>query len=164
MAATVQINEYNTISETKTANISTGHFRGETDSPNLADPVDDPIAAGANSYEKWWKAEVTAMGGSSKLDTWRIYLSAGSVPGSTSLLTSADSSTPSNPAYATPTTSASSVAIYAMPTSDPGVATITGTLTATGETSYVVQQVQAGGGETASNQSGQLTFVWREIV
>lgn len=163
MAATVQYNEYNTVGETKTGNLSTGHYRGATDSPNLADPVDDPIEANANSYEKWWKMEATAMGGASKLDTFRIHMSTGSVPGNTDYMTSADATTPSNPVFATPTTSTSSVAVYAMPTSDPAVETITGSLTAIGETSYFVQQIQVGVSETTSEQTGEVTTSWREI-
>jgi len=71
MAATVQINEYNTAGEVETANISDTDM-GDTDAANL-DPVAYPVTPGENTYEKWQKIEVTAMGGSSKIDNLKIW-------------------------------------------------------------------------------------------
>jgi len=165
MAATVQINETNgSAPGSETDNISTGTFRGATDAPNLADPLDDPIAVNANSYEKWWKAE-WASGTASRLDNFRVYKSDGAVPANTALKTSADSGTPSDPTYATPTTSTSTYATNDIPTSDPGNKQIEGELNATTEsTSFVVHQVQVGASATVGDLDGEITFAWREIA
>jgi len=50
MAATVQINEYNGVDETETANITNTNM-GDTDAVNL-DPVAYPVVPGENTYEK----------------------------------------------------------------------------------------------------------------
>jgi len=163
MAATIIINESNGAGETVTTGISTGHFRGATDSPNLGAPVDDPIALSANSYEKWWKLEWDS-GTAVQVDTIRVH-SSGAEPTDTLCKTSADSGTPSDATYATPSTSTSSVATNNIPTSDPAVATVAGTLTATSqESGYVVHQVQVGASATAGFASRTITFSWREIA
>lgn len=164
MAAVVEVDESNLVGEVVESGITTGHYRGANDAPNLANPVDDAIDQGANSYEKWWRAR-WASGTASRLENFRIYQSVGAPGGSTSYLTSADAGTPSNPAYSTPVTTASVVAVNAMPSADPGNKQIEGTLNAIAErTGYVVQQVQVGGGETVSNQTGEITLAWREIA
>lgn len=164
MAAMVQIDESNGAGETVTNNISTGNYRGANDSPNLADPLDDPINVNANSYEKWHRAR-WASGTASRLDTFRHYKSDGAVVANTTHVTSADAGTPSNPTYATPTTATSTVALNAIPTADPGNQQIAGQLNATGErTGYVVTQVQVGASATVGDLDGEITWAWREIA
>lgn len=164
MPATVQIDESNLAGETVTNNISTGNYRGANDSPNLADPLDDPIQITANSFEKWHRARWSS-GAASRLDTWRHYKSDGAVVANTDHDTSADSGTPSNPTYATPTTATSTVATFDIPTADPAVQTIVGELNATGErTAYVVTQIQIAAGATVGDLDGEITWAWREIA
>jgi len=71
MAATVQINEFNTVDETETANITNSNM-GSSDAVNLV-AADYPVVPGENTYEKYQKIEVTAMGGSSKIDNLKIW-------------------------------------------------------------------------------------------
>jgi hypothetical protein len=164
MAATVQIDESNGTGEVVQNNISTGNYRGANDSPNLADPLDDPIQVNANSYEKWHRARWSS-GAASRLDTWRHYKSDGAVVANTSHKTSADNTTPSNPTYAAPVTTTSTVATFDIPTSDPAVQEIAGVLNATAErTSYVATQVQVGASATVGDLDGEITWAWREIA
>jgi hypothetical protein len=164
MAATVQIDESNGTGEVVQNNISTGNYRGANDSPNLADPLDDPIQVNANSYEKWHRAR-WASGSASRLDTWRHYKSDGAVVANTAHKTSADSTTPSNPVYAAPVTTTSTIAIHDIPTSDPAVQEIVGELNATTErTSYVATQIQVGASATVGDLDGEITWAWREIA
>lgn len=159
MAATVQIDEYNGAGETKTSNVANGHFLsadlpGDSDR-RTANPITKPAPAGTSrSYEKYQKLEVTAMGGSSQLDTFRHYLTAG-LPTGFSQFTSAVNPA-IQPSYAQPVATDSSKAVNAMPTSDPGNAQIYGTLTTTGYTGYVVTQLdvsdQAAAGYDATTQ------------
>jgi len=108
MAATVQINEYNTAGEDKTANISDTDM-GDTDSANL-DPVAYPVTPGENTYEKWQKIEVTAMGGSSKIDNLKVWRT-GDLGGSAVHMTNARETTYGGAeTYATPVKTDSTVA------------------------------------------------------
>lgn len=157
MAATVEIDESNGAGETVTHGISNTNM-GSVDSANL-DPVANPVAPGANTYEKWQKIHVTAMGGSSKIDNLKIWRT-GALGGSAVHLTNARTSSYGGaPTYATPTASASSVATQTMPTSAPGSAnlgiggSLTGSLTATGSSDYLVHQIQTNVADTAGSTS-----------
>ena len=160
MAATVQINEYNGSGQTKSANIAYGHYLSAdlpgTSDLRTANPITKPSSGTNRSYEKFQKLEVTAMGGSSQIDTIRHYLT-GSLPTGFSLWTSAHS-TPDTETYATPVNTDSSKADTAMPTSDPAVATISGTITAAGESGYVVTQLDV---ETTAAAGFDATTQWR---
>lgn len=167
MAATVQINEYNGAGETKTANITNSNM-GSVDSANL-DPVANPITPGNNSFEKWQKLEVTNLGGSSEIDTLKVWRS-GALGGSASHVTNArESSYGGAETYAQPTDSDSTVATQAMPTSSPTGAnlgiggSLSGSLTTTGESDYLVHQIQTDAGDTAGSTS-TLKFSYREIA
>jgi len=156
-AATVQIDEYNTVSETKTANITNTNM-GSTDAANL-NATTYPITAGNNSYEKWQKIEVTAMGGSSAIDNLKIWRT-GALGGSATHKTNArESSYGGAASFATPTASASSVATQTMPTSEPSGAnlgiggSLSGQLTSTGYSDYLVHQIQTDSGDTAGSTS-----------
>lgn len=157
MAATVVISEYNGAGETKTANITNTNM-GSADSANL-DATANPVVAGENTYEKWQKVEVTAMGGSSAIDNLKIWRT-GALGGSATHVTNARTSTYGGPeTYATPTASSSSVATQTMPTSEPGTAnlgiggSLSGQLTGTGSSDYLVHQIQTNGADTAGSTS-----------
>ena len=157
MAATVQINEFNGAGETKTANITNTNM-GSSDSANL-NATASPIVAGDNSYEKWQKIEVTAMGGSSAIDNLKIWRT-GALGGSASHLTNARlTSYGGAETYTTPTASASTPATQAMPSSEPATAnlgiggSLTGNLTAAGSSDYLVHQIQTNAADTAGSTS-----------
>lgn len=155
MAATVEICESNTVSQTVTHNISDTDM-GSADSATV-DPVANPITPGSNSYEKWQRFHVTAMGGSSKIDNLQVWRT-GALGANASHVTNARTSSYGGaPTFATPTASSSSVAGQTMPTSDPGAAnlgiggSLTGSLTATGYSDYLVHQIQTTGSATAGS-------------
>lgn len=167
MAATVQINEYNGAGETKTANITNTNM-GSVDSANL-DPVANPITPGNNSFEKWQKVEVTNMGGSSEIDTLKVWRD-GALGGSASHVTNArESSYGGAETYAQPTDSTSTVATQAMPTGSPSGAnlgiggSLSGSFTTTGESDYLIHQIQTDASDTAGSTS-TLKFSYREIA
>lgn len=146
MAATVQINEYNGAGETETANITNSNM-GSIDSANLV-AADNPIVPGNNSYEKWQKIVVTAMGGSSKIDNLKVWRTT-ALGGAATHVTNARTATYGGAeTYAQPVATASSVATQAMPTSEPGSAnlgiggSLSGSLTGTGSSDYLVHQIQ----------------------
>lgn len=156
-AATVEIDEANGAGETLTHNISDTDM-GSADSATV-DPVANPITAGNNTFEKWQKIHVTAMGGSSKIDNLQVWRT-GALGGAATHKTNARTSSYGGAAtYATPTASASSVATQTMPTSDPGAAnlgiggSLSGSLTATGSSDYLVHQIQTNGADTAGSTS-----------
>lgn len=155
MAATVEIDEANTAGETLTHNI-TDTDMGSTDAANL-DPVANPIVAGENSYEKWQKIHVTAMGGSSAIDNLKVWRT-GALAGSTTHVTNARTATYGGAeTFATPVATASSVADQTMPSSEPGTAnlgiggSLSGQLTGVGSSDYLVHQLQTDSGDTAGN-------------
>lgn len=152
MAATVQINEFNTVGETKTGNITNSNM-GSDDSVNLV-AADNPVVPGENTFEKWQKIEVTAMGGSSKIDNlkiWRTTALGGSAAHKTNARIAAYGGAES---FATPTVSASSVADQVMPTSEPASANLgiggalAGELAAAGSSDYLVHQIQVDAGDS----------------
>lgn len=146
MAATVQINEFNTVSETKTANITNSNM-GSVDSPNL-DAVANPIAAGDNSFEKWQKMEVTNMGGSSKIDNLKVWRTTALGSYASHKTNARTTSYGGAETFATPTASTSTVATQEMPDSEPSGAnlgiggSLSGALTAAGSSDYLVHQIQ----------------------
>lgn len=157
MAATVQIDEYNGAGQTKTANIADTDM-GSVDQANL-DPVANPIVPGENSYEKWQKFEVTAMGGSSKihnLKVWRTGALGGAAVHKTNARTTAYAGAET---YSTPTANVSTKATQTMPSSEPGSANLgiggalAGELTAAGYSDYLIHQMQTNAGDVAGSTS-----------
>lgn len=153
MAATVEISETNGAGATVTDGITTSGW-GSSDGANL-DPVAYPITPGNNSYEKWQRFHVTAMGGSSKIDNlqvWRTTALGGAAVHKTNARTSSYGGAAT---YATPVATASTVATQTMPTSAPGSAnlgiggSLTGSFTATGYSDYLVHQIQTNAADTA---------------
>lgn len=159
MSATVEIDEQNGASggPTLSHNITKTDM-GSTDALNL-DPVANPVTPGNNTFEKWQKIHVTAMGGSSKIDNLKVWRT-GALGGAAVHVTNARTTSYGGaPTYATPTASASSVATQTMPTSAPGSAnlgiggSLTGSLTATGSSDFLVHQIQTNASDTAGSTS-----------
>ncbi len=149
MAATVVISETNGASPgVVTMGVSDSDM-GNQDSPTV-DPVAFPITPGNNAFEKWQRFEITTMGGSSKIDNFRVWVSSGTLATNTSLKTNLQTTTPPTLAtYATPVNTASTVAGQVMPTAEPGTANLGGSLTAVGYSNYIVMQIQTAAAATA---------------
>lgn len=161
MAATVQIDEYNgTTAGTKTANITNSNM-GSIDAANL-DPVANPITPGNNSFEKYQKIEVTAMGGSSAIKNFQVWRT-GALGGA------AVHKFASTVTAATPVATASSVATGTMPTAAPGTANVgiggslSGQLTATGLSDFIVHQIQTNAADVAGSTS-TMNYQYDEIA
>lgn len=159
MAATVEILEANTVSETITANITNSNM-GSVDAANL-DAAANPVIPGENTFEKWQKISVTAMGGSSQIDNLKVWRT-GALGGAAVHLTNARTSAYGGaPTFATPVGGAtdSIIATQTMPTSEPGSAnlgiggSLTGALTATGASDYLVHQIQTNPADVAGSTS-----------
>lgn len=157
MAATVEILEANGAGETTTANITNSNM-GSTDAANL-DAVANPVIPGDNTYEKWQKISVTAMGGSSQIDNLKVWRT-GALGGAATHLTNArETSYGGAPTYATPVATASAIATQTMPTSEPTGAnlgiggSLAGALTATGTSDYLVHQIQTNVADVAGSTS-----------
>ena len=151
MAATVQINEYNTVGETETANITNSNM-GSTDAVNLV-AADYPVVPGENTYEKYQKIEVTAMGGSSVIDNLKIWRTT-ALGGSAVHLTNArEAAYGGAETFATPVATSSTPATETMPTTEPSGANLgiggalAGQLVAAGLSDYLVHQIQTDAGD-----------------
>jgi hypothetical protein len=162
MAATVRVNEYNTGSETATNGITNSNY-GSVDSANL-NPNTNPVGVGTNSFEKWQKLEVTAMGGASSIQNIRVWRD-GALTGSDSLKTNARTSSYGGAeTFATPTDADSTVATQEMPSSLPssanlGIAgSLAGQLTSAGYSDYLVHQLQL---DPATIEGASVTINWR---
>ncbi len=167
MAATVVINEYNGAGETKSSNITNTNM-GSTDASDMT-ASSNPITPGNNSYEKWQKFEVTAMGGSSSIDTLKVWRT-GALGGSDTHVTNARESTYGGAeTYATPVATSSSVATQTMPNSEPSGAnlgiggSLAGSLSATGESDYLVHQIQTDAG-TTDGTTTTMNYQYNEVA
>lgn len=160
MAATVRINEYNGAGPTTTNGISNSNF-GSTDAANIT-ASSFPITSGTNSFEKWQKFEVTALGGSSAIKDLKVWYT-GTLSGSDTFKTNArTSSYPGAASFTTPTASASTYT-QTMPSAAPAVnlgiaGSLTGSLTGTGTSDYLVMQIGVNSGTVAGTT---LTINWR---
>lgn len=156
-AATVEIDEANGAGETLTHNITNTNM-GSTDAVNL-DPVANPVLPGNNTYEKWQKVHVTAMGGSSKIDNLQVWRTSALGANASHKTNARTSSYAGAETYSTPIATTSSKAGQTMPTSAPGSAnlgiggSLSGSLTATGSSDYLVHQIQTTGSATAGSTS-----------
>ena len=166
-AATVEIDESNTAGETVTNNITNTNM-GSTDAVNL-DPVAYPVVPGENTYEKWQKMDVTAMGGSSKIDNLKVWRTS-ALGGSAVHVTNArETSYGGADTFATPVATDSSQATETMPTSEPSGAnlgiggSLTGELLTTGSSDYLVHQIQTDAGDVAGSTS-TMNFQYDETA
>ena len=166
MAATIQIDESNGAGEVQTTNITNSNM-GSTDAANL-NPVTYPVIPGNNTYEKYQRMHVTAMGGSSSiqnLQIWRTGALGGAAVHKTNARTAAYGGAAT---YTTPVTTTSSYT-QTMPSANPGAAnlgiggTLAGALTTTGYSDYLVHQIQSNAADTAGSTS-TLNYQYDEIA
>jgi hypothetical protein len=167
MAATVEIDESHGAGETLTHGISNSNF-GSSDAANLV-AANYPITPGNNSYEKWQKFHVSAMGGSSKIKTLKVWRTT-ALGGSAVHVTNAREAGYAGAAvYATPVATDSSVATQAMPTSEPTGAnlgiggSLAGEITVAGSSDYLVHQVQSDAGDIAG-ASTTMHYQYEEVA
>jgi len=152
MAATVEICESNGAGETVTHDIANSNM-GAVDAAEL-DPVANPVTPGNNTYEKYQRFHVTAMGGSSAIDNLKVWRT-GALGGAAIHVTNARETSYAQATYAIPVATDSTAATQTMPTSEPTGANLgvggglTGQLTAAGYSDYLVHQVQTDPGDTA---------------
>ena len=156
-AATVEIDESNGVGETVTNNITNTNM-GSTDAANL-DPVANPVLPDANTYEKWQKFDVTAMGGSSQIDNLKVWRT-GALGGAAVHVTNArEAAYNGAETYAQPIVTDSTLATQTMPTSEPSGANLgiggalAGALTATGQSDYLIHQIQVDATDVAGSTS-----------
>ncbi len=166
MVATVEIDESNeSAGESITHNITNSNY-GNSDTVNLT-PASFPIPRPDPSFQKWHRIDVTAMGGSNKIDNLRFWRSSGTLDTGVTHLTNANTvqgtydtakktvyEAPAKDIAETPTT---------MPSSKPGSAnlgiagSLTGSLVATGQSDYLLHCVDTTGATPAGDHA-QLTL------
>ena len=146
MSATVEIDEANGAGETLTHNPANSNM-GSVDAAALV-AADNPIVPGENSFEKWQKIHVTAMGGSSKIDNLKVWRTT-ALGGAAVHLTNAREATYGGAeTFAQPVATTSTPATQTMPTTEPtganlGIAgSLSGSLTGVGSSDYLVHQIQ----------------------
>lgn len=165
-AATVEICESNGAGETVTHSITNSNF-GSTEAAQL-DNTAYPITAGNRSYAKYQRFHVTAMGGSTSilaLKVWRTTALGGAATHVTNARTSAYGGAAT---YATPVATAITGADQAMPTSAPatnlGIAgALSGALTATGYSDYLIHQIVTDAGDVAG-ASTTMHYQYDEVA
>ncbi len=157
MAATVEIDEANGAGETLTHNITNSNM-GSVDAVNLV-AADNPITPGNRSYIKYQKIHVTAMGGSSKIDNFKVWR-VGALGGAATHVTNARTTTYAGAlTYATPVATAVTAVDQAMPTSEPATAnlgiggSLTGALTGAGSSDYLGHQIITNAADVAGSTS-----------
>lgn len=157
MAATMEICESNGAGETITHNITNANM-GNVDAASL-DPVVYPVTPGNNTFEKFQRFHVTAMGGSSKIDNLQVWRT-GALGGSATHLTNARTSSYAGAlAYATPDTTEAATSTQTMPSADPAGAnlgiggSLTGALTATGYSDYLNHIIKTNVADVAGSTS-----------
>lgn len=159
MAATVEICESNGVSETVTHNITNSNM-GSTDAANL-DPVTYPITAGNRSYAKYQRFHVTAMGGSSKISNLKVWRTGALGANATHVTNARTTSYAGAATYAQPVATAITGVDQTMPTASPASAnlgiggSLTGSLTATGYSDYLIHQITTTGSATAGTSTTQ---------
>jgi hypothetical protein len=168
MAATVTIDETNGAAPgTVTGNITNSNM-GNVDAANL-NPVTYPVSAGANTFEKWQRFDLTSLGGSSAIENLKVWRT-GALGGSAVHLTNARTSAYAGAqAYVQPVSTVSTIATQTMPTSAPtsanlGIAgSLTAQLTAVGYSDYLVHQIQTNASDVAGSTS-TLNYQYDEVA
>jgi hypothetical protein len=171
MAATLEIDESNGATETVTHGIANSNY-GAVDTPNL-NAVANALTPGNNSFEKWQRWHVTAMGGSVEVRNLKFFATAPGANathqfnGHTSQATY-DSANHKQTVFAQPATTATRTP-EAVPTSAPGSANVgiggslTGVLSAAGSSDYVLSQIRTTGAATAG-ATLTLTYRYDEVA
>jgi len=147
-----------------THNITNSNM-GSTDAVNL-DPVAYPVTPNENTFEKYQKIHVTAIGTSSKIDNLKIWRTGALGTGGTHThLTNARTAAYARMPYVAPTDSDSSVATQAMPSSVPATAnlgidgSLSGSILSAGFdankafSDFLVHQIQTDADATAGSTS-----------
>lgn len=171
MAATVEICESNKVTETITHSVTDIDMGNADDAHPTLDPVASPITPGNNSFEKWLRFHVTAMGGSSKIDNLQVW---GQALGAnaTHKTNARTASYGGAQTFATPSATDRSATYgytQTMPTADPAAANLgiagvlTGSLTATGYSDYLVMQIQTTSSAIAGNTT-TMSFQYDETA
>lgn len=167
MAATVQIDESNGAGQTVTANISNSNM-GASDSPNL-NAVTFPISAGNNSFEKWQRFHVTALGGSSAIQNLQIWRTGALGANATHSTNARASAYGGAQGYLTPVATTSVIATQTMPTTAPGAAnlgiggSLAGQLTGVGFSDYLIHQIQTTSSAVAGTTTA-LNYQYDEVA
>jgi hypothetical protein len=169
MAATVEICESNDdTGEVITHNITNSNY-GSTDAVNLV-AATYPITPGNNSYEKWHRVHVTAMGGSSSIQDLKFWKSAAAYPtGCTHYTNCGESGNYSAETSFTAPATTTTKTVNAMATSAPSTnnlgigGSLSGTITAAGYSDYAVHQLRTDGTATAGTTL-TLTYRYNEVA
>lgn len=177
MAAIIALSESNGAGEVVTDNISNINF-GSNDSANLT-PANYPIIVGLNSYAKFIRVKLSALGGSSAIDVLKVYKSAGAYVTGEDILSNASISGYRRTVYGTPTRIASSAneCVDFIPTSLPGSSNLSisavgtandgspdtpaGTLTVAGTYSQYWTLINRSTGSTPAGAGNQKTFTYQ---
>lgn len=167
MAATVSIAESNGAGETVTASITNTNM-GNTEAVNL-DPVAYPVTPGDRTYAKYQRFNVTNMGGSSAIQNLKVWRT-GALGGAATHVTNARLTSYAGAAtYATPVKTAITGADQTMPTSVPATAnlgvggSLTGTLTATGYSDYLIHQIVTNAADTVGS-TNTMNYQYDEVA
>jgi len=152
------------ISGEATHNITNSNM-GSTDAVNL-DPVAYPIVPNSNTYEKYQKIHVTAIGTSSKIDNLKIWRTGAlGIGGTHTHVTNARLTSYARKPYVAPVATASTPATQAMPSSVPATAnlgidgSLAGSILAAGfdatkaYSDFLVHQIQVDSSATAGSTS-----------
>jgi hypothetical protein len=162
MVATVEICESNTSTEVVTHNVSNINF-GSVDMANLV-AASYPITVGTQSYTKYIRYHVTAMGGSNRIDNLQVWKSAGNYVTGEGIQCNLRTTGYSAASFATPTQN-----LYTnqtMPVAAPGAANLgiggvlTGGITAIGYSDYLLMQLQTTV-STPAGDANQKTFTFQ---
>ncbi len=170
MAADVNIVESNGAGETET-DITSGNLNmGSGDYASITSSATLPIAAGANGYEKWLRFKVEDISTSDHIKTLKVWMSTDSLTGSDAMLVYATESSYASKAYAQPVATDSTVATYAIPTSEPtganvgsGAGSLTATLGNGMYSNYIPIQLQVAA-DTTTGGSFTLSFKYEEVA
>lgn len=157
MSASVSLSESNGAGETITAGITNSNM-GNTDAVNL-DPVAYPVTPGDRTYAKYQRFNVTAMGGSSAIKNLKVWRTSALGGSATHKTNARETSYAGALSYATPVKTAITSVDQNMPTSAPSGAnlgiggSLTGQLTATGYSDYLIHQILSDSADTAGSTS-----------
>jgi len=165
VVATVYLSESNGAGPTVTDNITNCNY-GNTDAFQLV-PATWPIPVSENSYTKWWRIKLDALGGSNKIANLQIWKSVGAYVTGEGIQTNLRTSGYVNTTYVTPTKTTYTNQV--MPIAAPGSANLgiagvlSGELTAQGYSDYMVSQLQTTGSTPPGNANQKtLTFQYDE--
>jgi hypothetical protein len=154
-APTFQYSETNTVSVTVTDNVGAAGLQyAAIDSASIAnEAINNPVTAGNNSYEKWWRMKVTGVA-SNSLSAFGVFFNYTTPPQDQGAVNVTHKVT-TNVTYATPSTTAMAEA----GTVNANTATATGSAitftapanSANAYSAYITTQMQTAGGATGGN-------------